>query len=148
MAIRVVSIEWYTPYSEPPDHLPRVLRWGRVREGADSVEIHKAMDKLAMAGDIPNGYVGMFLTGTTLSHSFASPEKMQKIRMSRLKRRMKEKVPMFADFEIAKALDQKPEYFSVEGCKKDRKEKEAFIQGYKKTIEAEYPANRQVLLEV
>lgn len=102
------SVQWHSPYTEPPDGRPRVLserfvRWPAEdqRPPADLLAVHAANPGYAM-------YWGAVLPPPAPR---VSQEGRAKIRQRNLRRRMEARYPMFAEEFIAAELAKRPHYF-------------------------------------
>lgn len=143
LGVRIIALQWYTPYSEPPAGTPRVLRWGIIPLGMEELT---ALRKLKDAGPNPKGYVVVWLmdSGET---SFRGPEVMQNARLKNLRKRMLKKVPLFADYEIGETVSRKPDYFSIDGCARDLEDKKTQVRRHETLFQQVYSRDRQVDLE-
>jgi len=109
------TIEWHTPYSEPPEGLPRIKaevfeslekRNARMAEGGSSVPL--ALEALHTIGD---GYCVTIQSVVTPSRQLP-PATLAGIRKKRTRRRIEKKYPMFAEQFIEESMVNNPSYFA------------------------------------
>lgn len=111
----VWRIAWWSPYTQPPEGMPRVLVEMYVpcrdpHEGARCPAEIAAYPK-------PRGYA-LECGSIDQIGERSSPEKLARIRRQRLVRRVQRKYPLFVDEFIGQALAAKPDYYA--GADDDR----------------------------
>lgn len=138
------SVEWHSPYTQPPDGQPRVIaemfesieqRKERMDKGETSTP--ETINELHRIGD---GYC-------VVSQAVSTPIKQMNkdslaiVRQKRLKRRIQNKYPMFAGEFIQQEIANKPDYYLgetrhdlEEGYKQAIDEEEQLYQRYLKAI--------------
>lgn len=109
MIARLFRIEWHNPYTSPPDNAPRILAEYFEPESPSAARIPAAL--LDVPHTIGGGY------GITISHPPPPPrqlsaQSLSRVRQKRAQRRIRAKVPLFADEFVAQELVRKPDYYA------------------------------------
>jgi len=127
------SVEWHSPYTQPPDGQPRVMV-----EMFESIEQRKArMDNGEMSTpEVINALHRIGDGYCIVSQAVCMPIKQMNkdslaiIRQKRIKRRIQKKYPLFAEEFIQQEIAKKPDYYLGETC-------QDLEEGYKQAIDEE-----------
>lgn len=112
--VHVFEIRWgHGKYRPPPDGMPEVLArlCVKVPKGTGG-KIPEEMERLWYAHKPPRGYSICFSSARSSEKRALSQDGRAKVRRGNLKRRLEEKVPLFAEELERRELDSQPEYFS------------------------------------
>ena len=101
----MLTVAWHSPYTEPPNGLPRILWACSIPWPCDFDE-----DKL-FPPDVPPGYMHYYQHFDLKPHRYWSPESKAKNRIKRMKERVRKKDPLFADQFISKKIANNPDYY-------------------------------------
>jgi len=102
------SIRWGNPYTEPPDGMPRCM----AEENTDVNVCPPGIQELKETLGYGSGWFICF-SWTRKEGTKWSLEAKQRVRRSRLQRRIERKYPMFAEEFIQEAYKRKPEYYGM-----------------------------------
>jgi len=105
----VWSIQWHSPYTEPPDGRPRIL--GRWFYPDGHPGWHIVPDELRAMRTLGDGYC-VYGQAVVEPPKPETPEKKAHRRQARLSTRMEAKYPLFADQMIAEQMSRKPDYYA------------------------------------
>lgn len=98
------SLRWYTPYSEPPEGLPRVLAF-EITEGS---ERPLNLYKMSPPG---GGYMVCWSLIDEREPRRLSEAAKQNLRRKSLVRRVVAKAPLFLEEIVSRELSSQPDYF-------------------------------------
>jgi hypothetical protein len=101
------TVEWHSPYTQPPDGKARILL--RVR-GERRVGNPEDIEQCWKANE---GY-SVYIRHVPPPVKRLGKEQLAKLRRGRLERRMREKYPLFAEEFIQAELKKKPGYYAGE----------------------------------
>lgn len=112
--VHVWTIEWsHGHYKPPPDGFPKVLARQCVKmPNGSGGRIPKELELLWYAKRPPRGFNICFSSVSSEEKRTLSQESRAKIRKGNLRRRLQEKVPLFADELEQRELTANPEYFT------------------------------------
>ena len=111
------TIEWYTPYSDPPDELPRIKaemfetveqRSERQRRGEPSVPT--SFSSLHVIGD----HYCITIQAINPPPIMLNKTALASVRKKRAERRINKKYPLFADQFLSAEMNTKPDYYAGE----------------------------------
>ncbi len=109
------TIEWFTPYSDPPGGLPRIK--------AEMFETCEQRQARMTGGEpsIPQWFSDLCVIGDhycVTCQAICTPPKvlpessLAVVRQKRLKRRIEKKYPLFAQEFVGQEIERKPEYYA------------------------------------
>lgn len=107
------SLEWHSPYTDPPDGRPRVLATHEVEDyAASDHRCPEWLDKMHWANP---GYSIYVLTRwvNKPDRSWSKERKAQRRRLN-LRKRIEKRWPMFAEMMIAEEMARYPSYYAGE----------------------------------
>jgi len=103
------QLRWYTPYSEPPDGMPRVL--AEFYDPQDQPRKTSELLDLLSLHTIGDGYTLYIQYVPEAPVKEMDKEKLASIRKKRLKRRLQAKYPLFAEQFEQEEMAKRAEYY-------------------------------------